>query len=107
MEPFHRLFQKAQESNLLSIVSKGCQNFRMSLFADAAAAVFIKPSANDLQVTNVILDLFADASGLTTNMQKTQFYPIQCDHINLDFLANHNCPVSKFSLHISWTTPPL
>jgi hypothetical protein len=24
MEPLHRLFQKAQESNLLSIVSKGC-----------------------------------------------------------------------------------
>jgi hypothetical protein len=51
----------------------------MSLFADDAV-VFIKPSADDLQVTNVILDLFADASGLATNMQKTQLFPIQCDH---------------------------
>jgi hypothetical protein len=95
MEPLQRLFQKAQENNLLAKVSKGCQDFKVSLYADDAA-VFIKPSANDLQVTNTILQPFADASGLQTNMQKTQFYPIRCDQLNLDFLEHTSCQVANF-----------
>jgi superfamily II helicase len=75
MEPLHRLFQRAQEENLLSKVSNGCQAFRVSLYADDVV-VFIKPTVKDLQATNAILDIFAKASGLTTNMEKTQFYPI-------------------------------
>jgi hypothetical protein len=95
MEPLHRLFKKAQETNLLDKVSKGCHEFRISLYADNAA-VFIKPTAKDLQVTNTILELFVGASGLVTNMDKTQFYPIQCSHIDLEFLSQHNCKVTDF-----------
>jgi hypothetical protein len=95
MEPLHRLFKKAQETNLLDKVSKGCHEFRISLYADNAA-VFIKPTTKDLQVTNTILELFVGASGLVTNMDKTQFYPIQCSHIDLKFLSQHNCKVADF-----------
>jgi hypothetical protein len=42
----------------LDKVSKGCHEFRISLYADDAA-VFIKPTTKDLQVTIAILELFA------------------------------------------------
>jgi myo-inositol-hexaphosphate 3-phosphohydrolase len=42
------------------------------------------------------LDIFAGANGQKTNMKKIQFFPIQCDHINLDFLAQNNLTVSSF-----------
>jgi hypothetical protein len=95
MKPLHRLFKKAQETNLLDKVSKGCHEFRISLYADDAA-VFIKPTTKYLQVTNVILELFAGANGLVTNMDKTQLYLIQCSHIDLEFLSQHNCKVADF-----------
>jgi hypothetical protein len=58
---------------LLSKVSDGCELLRMALYADDAA-VFIKPSKQDLQITSCILGIFAEASGLSTNLDKTQFY---------------------------------
>jgi hypothetical protein len=41
MEPLHRLFKKAQDLGLLEKVTSACDNFRMALYADAAA-IFIK-----------------------------------------------------------------
>jgi hypothetical protein len=95
MESLHRLFLKAQEMGLLEVISKGCQAFRVSLYADDAA-VFIKSTPEDLCVTNNILKFFAEASGLVTNMEKTQFYPIHCQPVDLNFLFQHNLAVSSF-----------
>jgi hypothetical protein len=75
MEPLHMFFLKAQEMGLLKPVSKGCHAFRVSLYA-YDATVFIKRTTEDLCVTNNILQSFAEASGLVTNLEKTQFYPI-------------------------------
>jgi hypothetical protein len=86
MEPLHRMFKKAQDLNLLSKVSNYCNAFRASLYADDAI-VFIKPTTEDLQVTLCILQTFAHASGLTTNLDKTQNFPIQCSETNMDFLS--------------------
>jgi hypothetical protein len=63
----------AYHMGLLSKVSDGCELLRMALYADDAA-VFIKPSKQDLQITSCILGIFAEASGLSTNLDKTQFY---------------------------------
>jgi hypothetical protein len=46
MESLHKLFKKAQEQKLLDKVSKGCQDFRISLYGDAVV-VFIKPTTRD------------------------------------------------------------
>jgi hypothetical protein len=70
------LFLKAQEIGLL-----GIKDFRVSLY---------------LSVTNCILQLFAKASGLVTNMNKTHFFPIQCQQVNLDFLTQGNHVISSF-----------
>jgi hypothetical protein len=72
MEPLHRLFQKCQQVGLISNLSRACDSFRASLYADDAA-VFIKPTQKELHVTKCILDIFAQASGLVTNLAKTDF----------------------------------
>jgi hypothetical protein len=69
--------------------------FRIFLYADDAA-LFIKPTVSGLRSEFCILDIFAGASGLVSNMEKTQFYPIQCDQINLEFLSQHNLQISSF-----------
>jgi hypothetical protein len=89
MEPLHKLVQKAQKANLLNRVNPSCDMFRIFLYADDAA-LFIKPTVSGLRSEFCILDIFAGASGLVSNMEKTQFYPIQCDQINLEFLSQHN-----------------
>lgn len=78
MEPLHRMFQKAQSMGALQLVHSNCSSFRMSLYADAAA-LFIKPTLHDLAATKILLNLFGEASGLITNMTKTEFFPIRCD----------------------------
>jgi hypothetical protein len=95
MEPLHRMFLNAQERGLLGVVSKGCQAFRVSLYADDDA-VFIKPTPEDLCVTNNILKIFAEASGLVTNMKKIHFYPIHYQHTDMNFLSQNNLAVSSF-----------
>jgi hypothetical protein len=69
--------------------------FRISLYADVAA-LFIKPTTTDLKIAYCILGIFAGASGLTTNMKKTQFFPIQCDQTSLEFLTQNNLHISSF-----------
>jgi hypothetical protein len=95
MEPLHKLVQKAQKANLLNRVNPSCDMFRIFLYADDAA-LFIKPTVSGLRSEFCILDIFAGASGLVSNMEKTQFYPIQCDQINLEFLSQHNLQISSF-----------
>lgn len=57
----------------------------MSLYADDAT-VFISPTPAQLQVTQCILHLFGQATGLITNLDKTEYFPICCDNTNLQHL---------------------
>jgi hypothetical protein len=95
MELLHRLFSRAQQMGMLDKLSGGCERFRASLYADDAA-IFIKPNSKELVVTECILDLFAKASGLITNIGKAEFFPIRCEAMNLDFLAHHNRTLPSF-----------
>jgi hypothetical protein len=95
MEPLHMLFRKAQEAHLISSLSPHCDTLRVALYANDAA-MFLKPCAREMEVLHNILQLFADASGLVTNMTKNQFYPIRCDNVNLEFLSEYGLPMSTF-----------
>jgi hypothetical protein len=111
MEPLYRLFLKAQQADLIASFSKGCDTFRVSLYADDAA-MFIKPTKHDVEVTDCILNIFAEACGLITNMNKTEFFPIRCQSVNLDFLAQQNRKVAEFAWmegqlsNLSWQRAP-
>lgn len=67
----------------------------MSLYADNAA-VFIKPTRRDWITVRAILQFFADASGLITNMQKTQIFPIRCQEIDLTCILGNDQNISQF-----------
>jgi hypothetical protein len=57
---------------------------------------FLKPFDQDLKVAIEIMKVFVDASGLATNMTKTECYPIQCANINMSFLDESNLVISHF-----------
>jgi hypothetical protein len=63
MEPLHRLFKKAQDMGLLGSLSRGCDAFRMSLYANDVVA-FVNPTEQDMRTTIEILNIFSNASGL-------------------------------------------
>jgi hypothetical protein len=95
MEPLNLLFQKAQQNHLLQKLSPACDAFRVSMYANDVV-VFVHSNEQELQITDCILQIFARASGLMTNMSKTQYYPIQCDHVNLQFLGVAERAISSF-----------
>jgi alpha-D-ribose 1-methylphosphonate 5-triphosphate synthase subunit PhnH len=72
IESLHRLFQKNHELSLLGNLSKACESFRAS-FYDDDVVVFLSPSVQEVQTAETILDIFAKASGLVTNMAKAHF----------------------------------
>jgi hypothetical protein len=98
MEPLHMLFKRAQEDGLLCKLNPDYDVFRVSLYTDDAA-LFISSSIADLQITNCNLQIFAAASGLNTNLTKTEYYPIRCEEINLDFLTSTGQTISTFPPH--------
>jgi hypothetical protein len=67
----------------------------MSLYVDDIA-VFSNPTSHGIQATTYILQLFAEASGLSTNMDKTEFYPIQCHDIDVQEILGANQTISNF-----------
>jgi hypothetical protein len=87
MEPLHILFKKAQEMGLLKKLSSVCDAFKVLLYADDATP-FINPTKQDLTSTNFILHIFAEANGLITNLQKTNYYPIRCNDTELQLLSS-------------------
>jgi hypothetical protein len=95
MESLHRLFRKAQDVGLLNGLSRGCDIFRVSLYADDAT-IFLNPSEKDLKVTIELMSIFAEASGLFTNMRKIECYPIQYEGLDLSFLHDSNIILSHF-----------
>jgi hypothetical protein len=95
IEPLHLLFKKAQENFLIQKLSPCCDTFRISMYADDAS-LFLNPIEKEMKVMEYIMNLFADASGLNTNMSKTQFFPIQCQETNLSFLLAVGQPISTF-----------
>lgn len=95
MEPLYRLFKKAQEWGLLGPLRPGCDTFRVSLYVDDAA-VFLRPNKQELQVFHCILNIFGQASGLITNLEKTEYYPIQSQTTNLQFMVDAQHSISQF-----------
>jgi hypothetical protein len=95
MEPLNLLFKRAQDSGLLGKLISVCDMCRISFYADDAA-LFINPSKDDLIVVDHILSIFAQASGLVTNMGKTQYFPIRCENVDMDFLSSSERVISTF-----------
>ena len=68
---------EADRSGLLSPLPGDHFGHRMSLYADDLV-LFLVPKQEDFSCIHAILDLFAGASGLLTNVDKCLISPIQC-----------------------------
>jgi hypothetical protein len=77
MESLNALFRLADGMHILSPLQPSSIRHRVSLYADDLVA-FIVPSEQDVRAVGEILQLFAGASGLHTNVGKCQFTLIQC-----------------------------
>ena len=87
MDVLCHLVHKASEELLQPLARRVLQH-RISLYADDVV-IFLLPSASDINITLDILQLFGEASGLKTNVQKSSVHPIQCLEEDKAILHNH------------------
>ena len=60
-------------------------------------ALFNRPQADDLQLTKELLQIFGEASGLQTSLQKSCLISIQCDNDIVDVVNQSlHCTISAF-----------
>ena len=71
------MVKKAADDDMLQPLARRALQHRISLYADDVV-IFLHPSASDLEVMLDLLQLFGEASGLKTNVQKSSVLPIQC-----------------------------
>jgi len=71
------MVKKAANDDMLQPLARRALQHRISLYADDVV-IFLHPSASDLEVMLDLLQLFGEASGLKTNVQKSSVLPIQC-----------------------------
>jgi hypothetical protein len=75
MDPLQRMFDKATQHGLLNPIGAASIKFRTSLYADDVA-LFVRPTVTDVNNVKQLLNAFGDATGLKTNLQKSQIFPI-------------------------------
>jgi hypothetical protein len=77
MEALNSLFREADRRLALTPLPSQAIAHRASLYADDLV-LLVAPNTNDLQCVLQILQLFAGASGLVTNVDKCVAMPIRC-----------------------------
>jgi hypothetical protein len=78
MDVLGHMVAKAAADGMLQPLLQHC----ISLYADDVV-LFLRPEAMDINVIMSILQLFGEASGLKTNLQKSNVLPIRCGDIEL------------------------
>ena len=78
MDPLQRVLDIATAQGLLQPIGTDPIKLQTSLYADDAA-LFLRPSQQDMINMQQILQWFGEATGLFTYMQKSEMYPINCE----------------------------
>ena len=87
MDVLNWMVTRASEAGLLQPLSRRPIQHRISLYADDVA-LFLRPAAEDISLTLSMLQLFGDASGLKTNVQKSSVMPIQCSEDDMAIIQS-------------------
>jgi hypothetical protein len=96
MDVLNIMVQRASAVGVLQPLSSRFLHHRISLYADDVV-VFLWPDAVDIEAFKGILHLFGEASGLKTNIQKSNVFPIHCDEEDLASVqASLPCQLSNF-----------
>ncbi|CAN6230203.1 unnamed protein product [Urochloa humidicola] len=110
MDPLQRLLDRATQSGLLQPIGADPIRMRTSLYADDAA-LFVRPTATDIDNVQNLLGAFGAATGLKTNLQKSTLHMI---HVSDDVatvlterfqgsVAQFPCKYLGLPLHIGRT----
>lgn len=105
MEPLQHLVQLASRDGALEQLPLRSARLRLSLYIDDAA-IFLKPSKEEVAKVLDVLTTFGPVSGLVTNTTKITVYPISCNGIDLvEVLEDFRCPIK--SLPCTYLVLPL
>jgi hypothetical protein len=96
IDPLQRILSLATQQGILTPIRSRTTTCRISLYADDAG-IFVNPREEDLSAISSILDYFGKASGLVTNMLKTEIFPVRCDDTDLvAILADFPAKIASF-----------
>jgi hypothetical protein len=87
MHVLGHMISKAKTEGLLMPLSRRALQHRISIYADDVV-LFLRPEGGDINLTMSILDLFGEATGLRTNLQKSNVLPIRCGETELATVQN-------------------
>jgi hypothetical protein len=82
------MFKRVAEEGLLQPLARRALEHHISIYTDDVV-IFLKPSSEDIAITLDMLQLFGNASGLKTNVQKSSVLPIQCHEEDKQIIQTH------------------
>jgi hypothetical protein len=82
MDPLRKLLDMDTEHGLLHPIGVASMKLRTSMYADDTM-LFLRPHASYVQHLHHMLQLFGAATGLTTNITKSEIIPIRCEDMDM------------------------
>lgn len=96
IDPLQVILRRAEECGLLLPVGARSVRCRISLCADDIG-IFANPQKEEIVTNSALLQLFGEASGLITNVSKSEAFPIRCEGIDLaNVLADFPARIANF-----------
>jgi hypothetical protein len=81
MDPLQKLLDMATQEGLLNPIGTDPIKMRTSLYAEDAM-LFLRPIASDVSNLQHLLTQFGTATGLCTNIQKSEIYQVRCEGVD-------------------------
>lgn len=82
IDPLQLMLRAASNAGILQPIKARSASCRISLYVDDTG-IFANPVKEELDAIAGILACFGEASGLITNVTKTEVFPIRCQQIDL------------------------
>ncbi|WVZ94534.1 hypothetical protein U9M48_040415, partial [Paspalum notatum var. saurae] len=98
MEALNGLIKLADLEGFLSNIRQPSVRRRALLYADDLV-IFVMPSRSDLRLLKCLLEAFAGATGLCTNLSKCSATPIACSMEEIDLVVDFPCIYLGVPLH--------
>jgi hypothetical protein len=106
IDPLQRILHLATTHGILIPIRSRTPNFRISLYADNAG-IFVNPIKEEIHAISTILDCFGKASGLITNLAKSEVFAVRCGDIYLgDMLASFPAKIIVLRREVFWAPTP-
>jgi hypothetical protein len=98
MDVMGHMFSKATADDMLQPLARRALPHQILIYVDDVV-LFIQPEENGIALTMDIMHLFGTASGLKTNLQKSNVLPIQCKEQDLHVVQQQlPCALADFLL---------